>query len=250
MTSNDVAPPPGIPAVGEGAREVAQCWGMPWRAAVAEGTPCLWMDTAGLTLGRWGERAGRVRVDFLAGPVGYRLRHGDAGQAVARAVGVRAGRRPRVLDLTAGLGGDAMALAALGCTVWMVERIPQVAALLDDGLRRAAERLDWVPERLRLVGGEARVMAPALAAALRPEVVYLDPMYPEGRRRAAARKEMALFRNWFGGDDDADDLLSLALSLGARRVVVKRPRKAPPMAGRPPDASRMGRSTRFDLYGT
>jgi len=153
-----------------------------------------------------------------------------------------------VLDLTAGLGGDAMALAALGCTVWMVERIPQVAALLDDGLRRAGAGLDWVSGRLRLEVGEARALGPVLAEAWRPEVVYLDPMYPEGRRRGAARKEMALFRDWFGGDEDADALLPLALSLGARRVVVKRPRKAPPLGGRAPDAARVGRSTRFDIY--
>ncbi len=238
-----------LPVVGgEAAAEVARRFRLPWRDELASPGPALWFEAGRLVLGVWGGRGPRLKVDFLSGRSGYRLRHGDAGQAVARAVGLRGGQRPRVLDLTMGLGGDAFALAALGCVVWGVERRGEVAALLDDALRRAGEALDWVGERLRLHHGEAVQWAPRLAAAFAPEVIYLDPMYPEGRRRGAPRKEMALLRDWLGGDEDADDLLGLALSLGVRRVVVKRPRRAPPLAGRAPDGVRQGRSTRFDLY--
>ncbi len=241
--------PGALPVVGdEAAAEVARRFGLPWRCELASPAPALWFDGARLVLGVWGGRGPRLVVDFLSGRAGYRLRHGDAGQAVARAVGVRGGQRPRVLDLTMGLGGDAFALAALGCVVWGVERRGEVAALLDNGLGRAGAELPWVGERLRLCHGEAVQWAPRLAAALSPEVIYLDPMYPEGRRRGAPRKEMALLRDWLGGDEDADDLLGLALSLGARRVVVKRPRRAPPLVGREPDVCREGRSTRFDIY--
>lgn len=61
---------------------------------------------------------------------------------------------PNVLDGTAGLGRDAFVLASLGCKVQMVERHPVVAALLDDGLKRAKSDPEigtWVSERMSLL---------------------------------------------------------------------------------------------------
>ncbi|MFC6328234.1 class I SAM-dependent methyltransferase [Alloalcanivorax gelatiniphagus] len=37
--------------------------------------------------------------------------------------------------------------------------------------------------------------------------------------------------------------------MGARRMVVKRPRKAPPLAGVAPHHSHEGKTVRFDVYG-
>lgn len=45
---------------------------------------------------------------------------------------------------------------------------------------------------------------------------------------------MRLFRPLAGDDDDAPALLEAALDLASHRVVVKRPRKAPPLPGRRP----------------
>ena len=43
-------------------------------------------------------------------------------------------------------------------------------------------------------------------------------------------------------------LLEAALALAVHRVVVKRPHKAPALAGRTPSYAIEGRSTRFDVY--
>ena len=59
---------------------------------------------------------------------------------------------------------------------------------------------------------------------------------------------MAAFQVLVGGDEDADSLLPLALQVAQRRVVVKRSRHAPVLAGIKPGLVMEGESTRFDIY--
>ena len=81
-----------------------------------------------------------------------------------------------------------------------------------------------------------------------PQVIYLDPMFPHRDKSAQVKKEMRLFRPLAGDDDDAPALLDAALALATHRVVVKRPRKAPAIAGKPPSYTLEGKSSRFDIY--
>ena len=194
--------------------------------------------------------AGPIYVDFLGGSAAHRRQSGGKGQALARAVGLRGGRLPTVLDATAGLGGDAFVLASLGLSVRLIERSRVVGALLSDGLARAAESPETAPAATRLhltVADAAEVMA-GLAEDARPDTVYLDPMYPHSNKTALKNKEMRLFRLLVGEDEDAPRLLSAALSCARNRVVVKRPKNAPPLGGMKPSAAIPGKTTRFDLY--
>ncbi|MGL4838659.1 MAG: class I SAM-dependent methyltransferase, partial [Shewanella sp.] len=121
-----------------------------------------------------------IVVDFVTGAVAHRRKFGGGrGQTIAKAVGLKQGVSPRVVDGTAGLGRDAFVLASLGCQVTLVERHPVVAALLEDGLRRAyqdAEIGAWMRERMQLFHGSSLEALSALPHAV--DVVYLDPMYP------------------------------------------------------------------------
>ncbi|HTE04564.1 MAG TPA: class I SAM-dependent methyltransferase [Planctomycetota bacterium] len=196
---------------------------------------------------------GAVFVDFLAGPAGRRLRAATrGGELLARAAGLPTGCRT-VLDATAGLGGDACLLALLGAEVTALERHPVVAALLEDGLRRALAAPAFAARlagRLRVERGDAHAHLARLAAAppeQRPDVVLIDPMFPE-LRSAAPRAAMQQFRALVGDDADADSLLPLARACARRRVVVKRPRHAPALGGQPPQVAYRGSSTRFDAY--
>lgn len=195
--------------------------------------------------------SGPVFVDFAAGALGFRLRRGSRqSEPLARAVGLKGTAIPSVLDATAGLGRDAFILATLGCRVAMIERSSLVAALVRDGLRRAAQ----VPStreaaaRLHLRVGDAVALMAALTEAERPEVVYLDPMYPHRGKSALVKKEMRMLRTVVGEDADAPQLLAAALGTARRRVVVKRPRLAPPLPGPPPSHALTGSTTRFDVY--
>ncbi|MCZ7606361.1 MAG: class I SAM-dependent methyltransferase [Planctomycetota bacterium] len=180
---------------------------------------------------------GPLYVDFASADAERRR---DAGRqlALARAVGVKGDARPSVLDATAGLGRDAFTLAALGCDVTAVERSPIIAALLRDGLERAACRL-------RLVVGDAREFMAGLAEDARPDVVYLDPMFPERRKSAAVKKELQYLQELLG-PDDAQALFAAALKCARQRVVVKRPVHAPELAR--PNHTLEGKTVRFDVY--
>lgn len=194
---------------------------------------------------------GPVFVDFVGGAVGHRRRFGGGrGQEIAKAVGLRKGATPSVLDATAGLGRDAFVLASLGCAVTLIERSPVVAALLEDGLARASQDAEVAPiaARMQLLCGNAAALMAQMDEAARPDVVYLDPMYPHRRKSALVKKEMRLFREVVGEDPDADALLPAALACARQRVVVKRPDYAEPMAGRMPTMSISTKNHRFDVY--
>lgn len=195
-------------------------------------------------------KLGAIFVDFTHGVLAHRRRFGGGrGEAVAKAVGVKGSRLPDVVDATAGLGRDAFVLAALGCRVRMFERHPVVAALLDDGLARAyadPEVGHWLQERLTLLHCSSLTGLSGLQPA--PEVVYLDPMYPHRQKSALVKKEMRVFQSLVGSDDDADALLAPARALATRRVVVKRPDYAPPLADIAAQAHITTKNHRFDLY--
>jgi 16S rRNA (guanine1516-N2)-methyltransferase len=169
---------------------------------------------------------------------------GTGGDPFRRAIGP-AGRH--VADATAGLGGDAVHLAALGYRVAAVERDPIVSALAQDGLRRArAERL--LSDNPAWHTADARAILPALRPA--PDTIYLDPMFPAKRKKSAAvRKEMHLLRLLVGEQGDAAELLAVARHVATDRVVVKRPLDAAPLAPGP-SASHAGKLIRYDVYRT
>lgn len=201
-----------------------------------------------------------IRVDFAGGANQHRRLHGGGrGQPVARAVGLKPGNIvPRVLDCTAGLGRDAFVLASLGCNVQMCERSPLVHLLLQDGLERARQHADLevqaIVSRLSLCACDAGQLLQDMREedvgnASVPDVIYLDPMYPERRKKhAAVKKDMAAFHTLVGADEDAGRLLPLALQRARCRVVVKRPRHAPQLDNQKPGLVQEGESTRFDIY--
>ncbi|WP_369789450.1 16S rRNA (guanine(1516)-N(2))-methyltransferase RsmJ [Rouxiella sp. WC2420] len=195
-------------------------------------------------------KLGAIFVDFVGGTMGHRRRFGGGrGEAVAKAVGIKGSYLPDVVDATAGLGRDAFVLAALGCRVRMIERNPVVAALLDDGLARGyhdAEIGPWLQERMTLLHGSSLTALSEISP--RPQVVYLDPMYPHRQKSALVKKEMRVFQGLVGADEDADGLLEPARRLATKRIVVKRPDYAPPMADIPAQAAVTTKSHRFDIY--
>ncbi len=194
-------------------------------------------------------KQGDILVDFASGAATHRRKFGGGkAEGIAKAVGLNKKPGLQVIDATAGLGRDAFVLASLGAKVTLVERNPVVAALLADGLRRAA--LDpltagWLPAQMQLVHVPALT---ALQSLTPPDVVFLDPMFPPREKSALVKKEMRAFHDVVGADDDADALLAPALALARHRVVVKRPGYAGFLAGQAPTMSIEGKNNRFDVY--
>lgn len=223
-----------------------------WRLEHDEQSPmALVMTATHLELRKRDEpKLGGIFVDFVEGAMAHRRRFGGGrGEAVAKAVGVKGSYLPNVVDATAGLGRDAFVLASLGCRVQMLERHPVVAALLDDGLQRGyrnAEIGGWLQERLTLIHASSLEALAQLGE--KPDVVYLDPMYPHRQKSALVKKEMRVFQTLVGADNDADGLLEPARRLAKKRVVVKRPDYAPPLAGVVTQSAVVTKSHRFDIY--
>lgn len=192
-----------------------------------------------------------LRVDFVNGAVGHRLRFGGGrGQPLARAMGLQNGKSPRVIDATAGLGRDAFLLASLGVIVTLIERSPQMHALLADGMDRAKEEggvYSDIIGRMTLLHGDAKDLIPDLEG----DSILIDPMHPPRRNSALVKRKLRQVRDIVGTDDDAADLMQVALAHARNRVVLKWPTKADPMGGLRTCSHRiLGKSTRYDVFMT
>ena len=142
-------------------------------------------------------------VDFLP-PESSRLGRratGESGKdlllkAVAPGKGCPVDGATTVYDLTAGFGQDSLLIASDDAvkSVHMVERDPIVAALLEDALRRlrvlsrdcsddtVRGRATKLAHCLHLIKGDGCVVAKELSKIdgnERPDIIYLDPMFPE-----------------------------------------------------------------------
>ena len=191
---------------------------------------------------------GPLFINFLKGPVAYRRLHGGGRkELLARAVGIKAQAIPMVLDATAGLGRDAFVLASLGCSVQCIERSPIIAALLQDGLNRLMATDQTID--MKLVVANATDYMKQVPEIARPDVVYLDPMYPMRTQSALVKKELRILREIVGEDQDAASLLHGALRIAKKRVVIKRPLHAPLLDNDvKPSIVYKGKTSRFDVY--
>lgn len=212
----------------------------------------LQLSLDGLKLQPTGKKApGATYAGFVSGAVAHRRQFGGGkGQMIAKAVGIKGGIKPQILDATAGLGKDAFVLATLGCEMTLLERSPIIHQLLKDGIERASESdVSDIIQRMTLHHANSiEWMQEQAGQGERFQVVYLDPMFPHNEKSALVKKEMRCFRPIVGDDLDADQLLDAALSIAENRVVVKRPRKAPFLANRKPSLQFEGKSSRYDIY--
>jgi 16S rRNA (guanine1516-N2)-methyltransferase len=190
-----------------------------------------------------------LRCDFVGRAVQHRLRFGGGrGQDLPKAAGFKRGINPHIIDATAGLGRDAFLLASLGATVTMIERSTDMHALLLDGMVRALDAGGVTAEiisRMTLIHGDAIQILPSLS----PEIVLVDPMHPPRNKSALVKVEMRQIRAIVGIDDDQTRLMQTALAHASRRVVLKWPAKAAPMADIPPASHQIiGKSVRYDVF--
>ncbi|MBL4821459.1 MAG: class I SAM-dependent methyltransferase [Gammaproteobacteria bacterium] len=215
----------------------------------------LLVSTQGLSLKMGGHLApGPVTVDFCSPAISYRVKDAVGRQAIARAVGVKPGIELKVLDATAGLGKDSFLLACLGCRVTMYERDPIIHTLLEDGIRRGGESEDnQIRAAVRRMDLRLEDFNGLEEAGQNFDIVNLDPMFPKRSKSARVKKDMFVLQTFLSGgikSSDEQSLLTGALALARKRVVVKRPRLAKYLADLKPSHSLSGSSSRYDVYIT
>lgn len=189
---------------------------------------------------------GSIHADWLARDLARRIA-GGRRQPLARSLGLHKKNAVRILDATGGLGRDAYTLAALGAHVTLIERHPLIFQLLQDAQTRAnrAPQHAAIAARITLIQADTHDWLTPHGSEF--DVIYLDPMYPEDGKAALPAKEMQILRELTDGDADADQLLISARQTG-KRIAVKRPRHAPPLAGCKADAVIHSTQLRFDCY--
>jgi 16S rRNA (guanine1516-N2)-methyltransferase len=157
-------------------------------------------------------------------------------EPLAKALGLVGHGGKLIWDATCGTGKDSLLINHFKGQVVAFERHPAVYLLLMDAKRRA-------PVNFEIIFGEAKNNTDLE----KPAVIYYDPMYPEKKKSALARKEMRIFKEVVGEDPDSREFLEWALTVATERVVVKRALHAEAIKENP-SASYKGKSTRYDMY--
>lgn len=176
-----------------------------------------------------------------------RLARGNlGGEHLVRAVKLKGVEEPFVVDATAGLGEDSFLLAAAGCRVLLYEKDPVIAALLRDAWERAISDPATAPiaARMTVVEGDSIASLPTLDPP--PDVVLLDPMFPERKKTALVKKKFQLLHLLERPCENERELLDAAFAARPKRIVIKRPAKGPYLAGVKPSYSLPGSAVRFD----
>ena len=81
-----------------------------------------------------------------------------------------------------------------------------------------------------------------------PDVVLLDPMFPERQKSALIKKKFQLIHRLEKPCEDEEALLNAAVNLRPHKIVIKRPAKGAYLAGRKPDYSLDGKAIRYDCF--
>lgn len=202
----------------------------------------LLLTQHGLALKKTGDKTKPIFVNFLAKDIQYRAKKVSfKNEALVRALGVKKGDMPIIVDGTGGLGIDSFILTRLGFHIIVLERSPIIYTLLKDGIMRAQ-----LENHIQLHYADANHW---LKTNKSPDLIYLDPMFPLKNKTALSKREMQIFHDIIDENNDTETLLETALACATRRVVVKRPRLAPAIAlAIQPSFNLIGSSCRFDVY--
>ncbi len=187
-----------------------------------------------------------VFIDFLDEKFFKRQQQSGFSQHLARACGINKNNKPFIIDATTGLATDAFILASLGCEIICVERNALLVELITDALERAKKIIPETIAHITLVHDDAKNFLKNTSH--KPNIIYLDPMYPHRNKSALVKKEMRILRELVGNDEDASELFAIAFATTKNRVVVKRHRLANAIVEKKPTFSLVGKNCRFDVY--
>ncbi|MDH5378657.1 MAG: class I SAM-dependent methyltransferase [Gammaproteobacteria bacterium] len=192
---------------------------------------------------------GPLCVDFFSSRMKHRLKSG--GGPLLKAVGPVKNDQRRVLDVTAGLGRDAYVLASQGFEVTLLERSSILFEMLNQEIGK--QFLDDLQEADRASLSKMKLIHIDAVDFMRSteekfDVVCLDPMFPERSKSAKVKKDLQYLQLLHGVEDDGSALLPLARNIAIKKVVVKRPIHAPPLAGLVPNHSFKAKTLRLDVY--
>ncbi|MCX7552418.1 class I SAM-dependent methyltransferase [Marinicella sp. S1101] len=184
-----------------------------------------------------------LSVSFNQADLLYRAQGHLGGEHVVKACQIRGQKNIKLLDATCGLGIDSYLLHQAGFVVTAVERHPLIHALLKDALVRYEN--EHQRQLFQLLYQDSKSLMDQEVY----DVIYLDPMFPPKRKSAKNKKGMQLFQDLnHSHADEAVEMVEHALKARTKRVVIKRPQKAPTVTKFKPTFQIPGKTCRFDAY--
>ena len=188
-----------------------------------------------------------LNIDYL--PQAQRLRSFPAPKqdGFNQALGKRT---KRVLDLSGGFGADSLLMSLQGYQVTVVERLPLMAALIEDAFERLSQQ-SWLGRDNWhcpiVINRDAADFIVESSSELF-DCVYFDPMFPDKKKRSAAsNKYMQFLQAFAGSDQDSALVAQQVMDYGFNRLVVKRPAYARPLI-EPMSTQFSSKLVHFDVY--
>ena len=225
----------------EAALALSKRVGAPLSDTMGEGLTLVY-DKSGLSLVGYGMRFQGDYEALLRRISGGRLSH----EMLVKIAKTKT-EHPVAIDAAAGMGEDALLLAAAGYTVYLFEQDAVIAALLSDTIERAKRNpaLKEVVDRMILTEGDSIELMSSIPE--KPDLIYLDPMFPARSKSGLVNKKLQLIQKLEQPCAQERELLEAALSLRPKKIVVKRPLNGETLAGRKPSYTIKGKAIRYDV---
>lgn len=200
------------------------------------------------------------RLGRLAVHVNFQKRKkiGIKADLLARAIGYKRRASLKVWDVTAGLCRDSFHMACLGCEVKALEENETLFRVVNQHVRKLSSECAFELLHQEACEFLRSRLGVSVSAEDRPDVIYLDPMFPEKKKAAKSGKESELLKALIpvAPPEKEQELLDLALRVARQRVVVKRPLSAPsllPLSSlrqlyAQPQIQFKGKAVRYDVY--
>ena len=161
---------------------------------------------------------------------------------LAQAIGLK-NKNLTILDATAGFGKDTALISCLGHKVIALEQNPIMFAMLSSAEHELTN--------VQFINQDSCNYLMSIKTPY-PDIIYLDPMFPSKNKHNLVKKPMQLLQAILANTpNDNDALLTTAIQKANKKVIVKRPQTATPLANLKPDITiTKSQSTRYDIYLT
>ncbi len=186
-----------------------------------------------------------LRIDFLKGAMGWRLRRPEHEKQLKKAIG-KTTERLTIFDGTAGMLADSMIFLSLGHKVIACEQSKIIFLLIRDACKRSEEALPFL-KNLKLVHGNS---AEIYKSYNKSDLIYLDPLYPDSSKSSKRSGDIELLRKAIDLEsikDMGDEIFHEFRTSEHKKIILKRPIKAPLICNKI-NYQIKGKSTRFDIY--
>ncbi|CAL4324601.1 class I SAM-dependent methyltransferase [Buchnera aphidicola] len=173
----------------------------------------------------------------------------DSKIKIIKAIGIKKKPFLNVIDATAGLGKDSFMMFSYGCTITMIENNPILSILIYDGLKRSYNDPiigNIIKKKMKHIN-HSSINIQSLNLQ-KPDVIYLDPMFPRKKKKSLPKKHMNTIQNLVKKDSDTQLLFNACKNFAKNRIVVKRKKNFKIISKNKPNYMIYSKKYRFDVY--